>query len=124
MLLSTDRSNIFVCIYIFCIQLSQWHAADEYDGEVREITFRSVCKSPMCPPDTAMTEWQHAVLSPDKNSLVSSALYKMPIFFLLCSLSVFLGTIQYFTLFAINFSIEVAIDVDFNWSCYLELTLP
>lgn len=56
------------------MQLGQWHAADEYDGEVREITFRSVCNSPMCPPDTAMTEWQHAVLSPDKNSLVSSAL--------------------------------------------------
>ncbi|KAF3329419.1 C2 and GRAM domain-containing protein [Carex littledalei] len=52
------------------LSLGQWHAADEYDGEVREITFRSVCNSPMCPPDTAMTEWQHAVLSSDKNSLV------------------------------------------------------
>ncbi|CAA7400387.1 unnamed protein product [Spirodela intermedia] len=50
--------------------MGQWHVADEYDGQVREINFRSVCHSPMCPPDTAMTEWQHAVLSADKNSLV------------------------------------------------------
>ena len=44
--------------------------AEEYDGQVREITFRSLCNSPMCPPDTAMTEWQHVVLSPDKKKLV------------------------------------------------------
>ncbi|KAL1535391.1 BAG-associated GRAM protein 1 [Salvia divinorum] len=50
--------------------MGQWHSADEYDGQVREITFRSVCNSPMCPPDTAMTEWQHAVLSADKKILV------------------------------------------------------
>ncbi|KAG8369407.1 hypothetical protein BUALT_Bualt14G0007900 [Buddleja alternifolia] len=50
--------------------VGQWHAADEYDGQVREITFRSLCNSPMCPPDTAMTEWQHAVLSADKKTLV------------------------------------------------------
>lgn len=50
--------------------MGQWHAADEYDGQVREITFRSLCNSPMCPPDTAMTEYQHAVLSPDKKMLV------------------------------------------------------
>ncbi|XP_057781368.1 BAG-associated GRAM protein 1 [Salvia miltiorrhiza] len=50
--------------------MGQWHSADEYDGQVREITFRSVCNSPMCPPDTAMTEWQHAVLSADKKKLV------------------------------------------------------
>ncbi|WOL16092.1 BAG-associated GRAM protein 1 [Canna indica] len=52
------------------LNLGQWHVADEYDGQVREITFRSLCHSPMCPPDTAMTEWQHAVLSPDKRTLV------------------------------------------------------
>ncbi|KAK9205725.1 hypothetical protein WN943_015994 [Citrus x changshan-huyou] len=52
------------------IQMGQWHAADEYDGQVREITFRSLCNSPMCPPDTAMTEYQHAVLSPDKKIFV------------------------------------------------------
>ncbi|KAL3828459.1 hypothetical protein ACJIZ3_017261 [Penstemon smallii] len=50
--------------------MGQWHAADEYEGQVREITVRSLCNSPMCPPDTAMTEWQHAVLSADKKSLV------------------------------------------------------
>ncbi|XP_075662186.1 BAG-associated GRAM protein 1 [Castanea sativa] len=50
--------------------MGQWHAADEYDGQVREITFRTLCSSPMCPPDTAMTEYQHAVLSPDKKRLV------------------------------------------------------
>ncbi|XAR71072.1 hypothetical protein NMG60_11028169 [Bertholletia excelsa] len=47
-----------------------WHATDEYDGQVREITLRALCSSPMCPPDTAMTEWQHAVFSPDKKQLV------------------------------------------------------
>ncbi|XP_020261467.1 BAG-associated GRAM protein 1 isoform X2 [Asparagus officinalis] len=52
------------------LNLGPWHAANEYDGQVREITFRSVCHSPMCPPDTAMTEWQHAVLSADKTTLV------------------------------------------------------
>lgn len=51
--------------------MGQWHIAEEYDGQVREITFRSLCNSPMCPPDTAMTEWQHVVLSPDKKNLVS-----------------------------------------------------
>lgn len=50
--------------------IGQWHDADEYEGLVRELTFRSLCKSPMCPPDTAMTEWQHAVLSQDKTVLV------------------------------------------------------
>ncbi|XP_028780101.1 BAG-associated GRAM protein 1 isoform X2 [Neltuma alba] len=50
--------------------MGQWHTADEYDGQVREITFRTLCNSPMCPPDTAMTEWQHVVLSPDKKKLV------------------------------------------------------
>ncbi|XP_050367308.1 BAG-associated GRAM protein 1 [Argentina anserina] len=50
--------------------IGQWHPADEYDGQVREITFRGLCNSPMCPPDTAMTEYQHAVLSADKEILV------------------------------------------------------
>lgn len=50
--------------------MGQWHAADEYEGQVREITFRSLCNSPMCPPDTAMTEWQHIVLATDKKTVV------------------------------------------------------
>lgn len=57
--------------------MGQWHSADEYDGQVREITFRSICNSPMCPPDTAMTEWQHAVLSADKKTLVQTWTSKM-----------------------------------------------
>ncbi|XP_022761522.1 BAG-associated GRAM protein 1-like isoform X2 [Durio zibethinus] len=60
------KEEVLVGIY----NMGQWHAADEYDGQVREITFRSICNSPMCPPDTAMTEYQHSVLSPDKKKLV------------------------------------------------------
>ncbi|XP_021654509.2 BAG-associated GRAM protein 1 isoform X2 [Hevea brasiliensis] len=60
------KEEVLVGIY----NIGQWHAADEYDGQVREITFRSLCNSPMCPPDTAMTEYQHSVLSPDKKMLV------------------------------------------------------
>lgn len=52
------------------LTIGQWHAAAEYDGQVREIKFRSLCNNPMCPPDSAMTEWQHAVFSPDKKNLV------------------------------------------------------
>ncbi|PON77667.1 C2- GRAM domain containing protein [Parasponia andersonii] len=52
------------------LTVGQWHPADEYDGQVREIKFRSLCTSPMCPPDTAMTEYQHFVLSADKKMLV------------------------------------------------------
>lgn len=62
--------RLYFSLCIYCIQMGQWHAADEYDGQVREITFRTLCNSPMCPPDTAMTEWQHVVLSPDKKKLV------------------------------------------------------
>ncbi|KAI4373995.1 hypothetical protein MLD38_012046 [Melastoma candidum] len=50
--------------------IGQWHEANECDGRVREITFRSLCNSPMCPPETAMTEHQHVVLLPDKKTLV------------------------------------------------------
>ncbi|CAN6905370.1 unnamed protein product [Brassica oleracea] len=52
------------------LNIEPWHTAEEYDGQVREIKFRSICNSPMCPPDTAVTEWQHVVLSPDKKMLV------------------------------------------------------
>ncbi|CAN6978481.1 hypothetical protein BRARA_I04105 [Brassica rapa] len=52
------------------LNIEPWHSAEEYDGQVREIKFRSICNSPMCPPDTAVTEWQHVVLSPDKKTLV------------------------------------------------------
>ncbi|XP_039033114.1 BAG-associated GRAM protein 1-like [Hibiscus syriacus] len=52
------------------LTIGQWHATDEYEGQVREITFRSICNNPMCPPDSAMTEDQHFVLSLDKKKLV------------------------------------------------------
>ncbi|KAJ3681402.1 hypothetical protein LUZ60_015891 [Juncus effusus] len=52
------------------LNMGQWHVAEEYDGQVREITYRSICRSPMCPPYTAVTEWQHFVLSSDKSKLV------------------------------------------------------
>ncbi|XP_010524179.1 PREDICTED: BAG-associated GRAM protein 1 isoform X2 [Tarenaya hassleriana] len=52
------------------LNIEPWHSAEEYDGQVREIKFRSICNSPMCPPDTAVTEWQHVVLSPDKKTLI------------------------------------------------------
>ncbi|KAF3627324.1 putative pre-mRNA-processing factor 6-like [Capsicum annuum] len=55
-------------------KMGQWNSASEYDGQVREITFRTICNSPMCPPDTAVTEYQHAVLSLDKKTLVFETL--------------------------------------------------
>lgn len=51
-------------------QLGYWHTSDEYEGIFREVTFRSLCHSPLCPPDTAVTEWQHALQSNDNTSLV------------------------------------------------------
>uniref|UniRef100_A0A3Q7HP89 C2 domain-containing protein n=1 Tax=Solanum lycopersicum TaxID=4081 RepID=A0A3Q7HP89_SOLLC len=54
----------------FNLKIGQWNSADDYDGQVREITFRTKCNSPMCPPDTAVTEYQHVVLSLDKKTLV------------------------------------------------------
>nr|CAB3457598.1 unnamed protein product [Digitaria exilis] len=50
--------------------LGLWHIADEYDGQVRELNCKSICHSPMCPPYSAMTEWQHMVLPADKMDLV------------------------------------------------------
>ncbi|GLJ39265.1 hypothetical protein SUGI_0801270 [Cryptomeria japonica] len=52
------------------IKLEKWHAADRYGGLLRELSFRSMCNNPMCPPDSAMTEWQHAAFSNNQNVLV------------------------------------------------------
>lgn len=52
------------------LKLSKWHVSDEYGGNVREVTFRSLCHSPLCPPDTAVTELQHASFSNDKRNLI------------------------------------------------------
>ncbi|KAL0368688.1 UNVERIFIED_CONTAM: BAG-associated GRAM protein 1 [Sesamum calycinum] len=50
--------------------VGQWCASDEYNGQVREVSYRSLCHFPMCPPDIPVTEWQHVVLSADKKTLV------------------------------------------------------
>ncbi|KAL5211483.1 hypothetical protein ABZP36_022330 [Zizania latifolia] len=52
------------------LKLSKWYTSDEYGGNIREVTFRSLCHSPLCPPDTAVTEWQHASFSKDKTNLI------------------------------------------------------
>nr|CAB3447174.1 unnamed protein product [Digitaria exilis] len=52
------------------LKLSKWCTSEEYGGKVREVTFRSQCHSPLCPPDTAVTEWQHASFSKDKRNLI------------------------------------------------------
>ncbi|KAL0322750.1 UNVERIFIED_CONTAM: BAG-associated GRAM protein 1 [Sesamum angustifolium] len=50
--------------------VGQWCASDEYNGQVREVSYRSLCHFPMCPPNIPVTEWQHVVLSADKKTLV------------------------------------------------------
>ncbi|KAJ1279896.1 hypothetical protein BS78_04G190300 [Paspalum vaginatum] len=52
------------------LKLSKWCVSQEYGGKVREVTFRSQCHSPLCPPDTAVTEWQHASFSKDKRNMI------------------------------------------------------
>ncbi|XP_057469741.1 BAG-associated GRAM protein 1-like isoform X2 [Actinidia eriantha] len=59
------------------IVIGPWHDADEYDGQVRDVTFRALCSSYVGPPDTAITECQHAVLSPDKKKLVFEAVQQV-----------------------------------------------
>ncbi|KAL2651574.1 hypothetical protein R1flu_019702 [Riccia fluitans] len=51
------------------LQIESWHRTGQYIGENRKITFRAVCNNPMCPPDSAMTEYQHASFSEDKSIL-------------------------------------------------------
>lgn len=52
------------------MKVSQWRTSDEYNGQVREVTYRTLCKFPLCPPDIPVTEWQHVVLSADKKTMV------------------------------------------------------
>ncbi|KAF0933556.1 hypothetical protein E2562_018803 [Oryza meyeriana var. granulata] len=52
------------------LKLSKWYPSDEYGGKIREVIFRSLCHSPLCPPDTAVTEWQRASFSKDKTNLI------------------------------------------------------
>ncbi|KAG6512637.1 hypothetical protein ZIOFF_030762 [Zingiber officinale] len=58
------------------LELGYWHTSDEYEGIVREVTFRSLCHSPLCPPDTAVTERQRAFQSYDNTSLVFETVQK------------------------------------------------
>ncbi|XP_019423973.1 PREDICTED: BAG-associated GRAM protein 1-like isoform X2 [Lupinus angustifolius] len=80
-LLLKDDSN-FTNKYRFVrkdtnLVIGQWHTAEEYDGQVREISFRCLCNNPMCPPDSAVTEWQHFVLSPDNKKMVFEIVQQM-----------------------------------------------
>lgn len=68
LLLALDDVTV-KCSYF--LQLSKWDVSDEYGGNVREVTFRSLCHSPLCPLDTAVTELQHASFSNDKRNLVT-----------------------------------------------------
>ncbi|XP_066163793.1 BAG-associated GRAM protein 1 isoform X1 [Oryza sativa Japonica Group] len=52
------------------LKLSKWYPSDEYGGKIREVMFRSLCHSPLCPPDTAVTEWQRASFSKNKTNLI------------------------------------------------------
>jgi hypothetical protein len=61
------------CICGMAEQMEQWKDSEQYGGQTREVTYRSICHSPMCPPDTAVTVWQHAAFSSDKQTLIFEA---------------------------------------------------
>jgi hypothetical protein len=54
-------------------QIENWEDSEQYGGLVRKVTYRSICLSPMCPPDTAVTVWQHSIFSSNKKVLVRYA---------------------------------------------------
>ncbi|CAI5495246.1 unnamed protein product [Closterium sp. Naga37s-1] len=74
-LLYSDSSD-FVVVYRAKrkdteLKVGEWKETEQYGGKLREVTYRSLCDSPMCPPSTAMTEWQHTAFSaPDHTHLV------------------------------------------------------
>ncbi|CAI5998664.1 unnamed protein product [Closterium sp. NIES-64] len=74
-LLYSDSSD-FVVVYRAKrkdteLKVGEWKETEQYGGKMREVTYRSLCDSPMCPPSTAMTEWQHTAFSaPDHKHLV------------------------------------------------------
>ncbi|CAI5500640.1 unnamed protein product [Closterium sp. Naga37s-1] len=74
-LLYSDSSD-FVVVYRAKrkdteLKVGEWKETEQYGGKLREVTYRSLCDSPMCPPSTAMTEWQHTAFSaPDHKHLV------------------------------------------------------
>jgi hypothetical protein len=52
------------------LHVEKWCEADKNHRMVRMVTYKSLCTSPMCPPDTAVTVWQQAAFSDDKKALV------------------------------------------------------
>ncbi|GFP97295.1 c2 and gram domain-containing protein at1g03370 [Phtheirospermum japonicum] len=73
--LIVDDSSTFTCEYHTArkdsnLIVGQWCASDEYNGQIREVTCRTLCHFPLCPPDIPVTERQHVVLSADKKTLV------------------------------------------------------
>ncbi|CAI5474193.1 unnamed protein product [Closterium sp. Yama58-4] len=74
-LLYSDSSD-FVVVYRAKrkdteLKVGEWKETEQYGGKMREVTYRSLCDSPMCPPSTAMTEWQHmAFAASDHKHLV------------------------------------------------------
>jgi len=52
------------------LQLEKWEDSEQYGGLTRKVTYRSICQSPMCPPDTAVTVYQHTAFSNNKKVLV------------------------------------------------------
>jgi hypothetical protein len=53
------------------LHVEKWCEADKNHRMARMVTYKSLCTSPMCPPDTAVTVWQQAAFSDDKEALVS-----------------------------------------------------
>ncbi|XP_024521275.1 BAG-associated GRAM protein 1 isoform X1 [Selaginella moellendorffii] len=51
------------------LQIEPWRNPEEYSGILRKVTYRAKCNSPMCPPDTAMTDTQHIFFSGEKKLL-------------------------------------------------------
>ncbi|KAG0558823.1 hypothetical protein KC19_10G057900 [Ceratodon purpureus] len=55
------------------LKIEKWEDSQEFGGLVRKLTYRSICRNPMCPPDTAVSVWQHAAFSNDQKVLVFEA---------------------------------------------------
>jgi hypothetical protein len=55
------------------LQAERWQPSEQYGGLVRKVTFRFLCTSPMCPYDSAMTDWQHVMYDEKEQVLVSEA---------------------------------------------------
>ncbi|XP_051118334.1 BAG-associated GRAM protein 1-like isoform X2 [Andrographis paniculata] len=67
---STFTSEYHTARKDFNVQVGRWRDSEKFGGQVREVTYRSLCNFPMCPPDIPVSEWQHLVLSADKKTLV------------------------------------------------------